>query len=206
MKALSIGREQGCDIVINDSTDVISRRHAILNISSSGKITIVDQSRNGTYVNGIRISQNVPVPVTRKDIISFDNMLEMGVKVIFAKDGTDAMDPALYLTEEENAVIGEWAAESVEELLGDGPQTSMEGVDNINDALRLDFKSDRNVTVIYKGEKIGTFPWSVALGYCSIESENPSLIVMINDDGTLKVDYSDDDDYYTFHCVKSDSE
>ena len=38
------------------------------------------------------------------------------------------------------------------------------------------------------------------------ESENPSLIVMINDDGTLKVDYSDDDDYYTFHCVKSDSE
>ena len=71
MKALSIGREQGCDIVINDSTDVISRRHAILNISSSGKITIVDQSRNGTYVNGIRISQNVPVPVTRKDIISF---------------------------------------------------------------------------------------------------------------------------------------
>lgn len=130
----------------------------------------------------------------------------MGVKVIFAKDGTDAMDPALYLTEEENAVIGEWAAESVEELLGDGPQTSMEGVDNINDALRLDFKSDRNVTVIYKGEEIGTFPWSVALGYCSIESENPSLTVMINDDGTLKVDYSDDDDYYTFHCVKSDSE
>ena len=206
MKALSIGREQGCDIVINDSTDVISRRHAILNISSSGKITIVDQSRNGTYVNGIRISQNVPVPVTRKDIISFDNMLEMGVKVIFAKDGTDAMDPSLYLTEEESAVIGKWAAESVEELLGDGPQTSMEGVDNINDALRLDFKSDRNVTVIYKGEEIGTFPWSVALGYCSIESENPSLIVMINDDGTLKVDYSDDDDYYTFHCVKSDSE
>ena len=125
----------------------------------------------------------------------------LGVKVIFAKDGTDAMDPALYLTEEENAVIGEWAAESVEELLGDGPQTSMEGVDNINDALRLDFKSDRNVTVIYKGEEIGTFPWSVALGYCSIESENPSLTVMINDDGTLKVDYSDDDDYSTHSTV-----
>lgn len=88
-----------------------------------------------------------------KDIISFDDMLEMGVKVIFAKDGTDAMDPSLYLTEEESAVIGKWASESVEELLGDGPQTSMEGVDNINDALRLDFKNDRNVTVIYKGKR-----------------------------------------------------
>lgn len=139
-----------------------------------------------------------------KDIISFDDMLEMGVKVIFAKDGTDAMDPSLYLTEEESAVIGKWASESVEELLGDGPQTSMEGVDNINDALRLDFKNDRNVTVIYKGEEIGTFPWSVALGYCAIESDNPSLSVAINDDGTLKVDYSNDEDYYTFHCVKSD--
>lgn len=141
-----------------------------------------------------------------KDIISFDDMLEMGVKVIFAKDGTDAMDPSLYLTEEESAVIGKWASESVEELLGDGPQTSMEGVDNINDALRLDFKNDRNVTVIYKGEEIGTFPWSVALGYCAIESDNPSLSVAINDDGTLKADYSNDEDYYTFHCVKSDGE
>lgn len=77
MKAISIGRDQECDIVINDSTDVISRRHAILNISSSGKITIVDQSRNGTYVNGIRISQNVPVPVTKKDIISFAHVAKL---------------------------------------------------------------------------------------------------------------------------------
>lgn len=30
--------------------------------------------------------------------ISFDDMLGMGVKVIFAKEGTDAMDPAHYLT------------------------------------------------------------------------------------------------------------
>ena len=75
----------------------------------------------------------------------------------------------------------------MEELLGDGPQTSMEGVDNINDALRLDFKSDRKCKQLFiKGEEIGTFPWSVALGYCSIESENPSLTVMINDDGTFE--------------------
>ncbi len=71
MKVYSIGREIGCDIVINDSTDVISRRHAVLNVSPSGKMTIIDQSHNGTYVNGIRISSNVPVPVTRKDSISF---------------------------------------------------------------------------------------------------------------------------------------
>ena len=71
MKVYSIGREVGCDIVINDNTDVISRRHAILTVDNMGKMTITDQSQNGTYVNGIRLSSNVAVPVTRKDNVSF---------------------------------------------------------------------------------------------------------------------------------------
>lgn len=77
MKTYSIGRDLSCDIVINDSTDVISRRHALLNITPSGKMTIIDQSSNGTYVNGIRITQNVPVPVTRKDIISLAHVAKL---------------------------------------------------------------------------------------------------------------------------------
>ena len=77
MKSYSIGREPGCDIVINDSTDVVSRRHAVLTVSSTGKMTITDQSHNGTYVNGIRISSNVPFPVTRKDNISFAHVARL---------------------------------------------------------------------------------------------------------------------------------
>ena len=77
MKAYSIGREMGCDIVINDSTDVISRRHATLNVYPTGKMTIIDMSQNGTYVNGIKISPNVPVPVTRKDNISFAHIARL---------------------------------------------------------------------------------------------------------------------------------
>lgn len=82
MKVYSIGREVGCDIVINDSTDVISRRHATLNVTSSGKMTIIDQSHNGTYVNGIRISPNVPVPVTRKDNVSFAHVARLDWNVV----------------------------------------------------------------------------------------------------------------------------
>ena len=44
MKVYSIGREIGCDIIIDDNTDIISRRHAVLNVSPSGKMTIIDQS------------------------------------------------------------------------------------------------------------------------------------------------------------------
>ena len=82
MKVYSIGREVGCDIIINDNSDVISRRHATLNVSSSGKMTIVDLSHNGTYVNGIRIAQNVPVPVTRKDNVSFAHVARLDWNLI----------------------------------------------------------------------------------------------------------------------------
>ena len=82
MKVYSIGRDAACNIVIDDNTDVISRRHAILNVAPSGKMTIVDQSHNGTYVNGIRISSNVPVPVTRKDNVSFAHVARLDWNMI----------------------------------------------------------------------------------------------------------------------------
>ena len=82
MKVYSIGREAGCDIVINDNTDSTSRRHATLTVMPSGKMTITDQSRNGTYVNGIKISPNVAVPVTRKDNISFAHVYRLDWNMI----------------------------------------------------------------------------------------------------------------------------
>lgn len=77
MKVYSIGREPGCDILVNDSSNVVSRRHAVLNVTSTGKMTITDLSHNGTYVNGMRIAANVPVPVTRKDNISFAHVARL---------------------------------------------------------------------------------------------------------------------------------
>lgn len=77
MKIYSIGRDINCNIVIDDNTDVISRRHAVLSVAPSGKMTIMDQSQNGTYVNGIRIASNVPVPVTRKDNVSFAHVARL---------------------------------------------------------------------------------------------------------------------------------
>lgn len=77
MKVYTIGRDLSCNIIIDDRTDVISRRHASLSVDSSGKMTITDLSYNGTYVNGIRIAQNVPVPVTRNDNVSFAHVAQL---------------------------------------------------------------------------------------------------------------------------------
>ena len=81
MKSYSIGRDESSNIIINDPTQLVSRRHAVLNVNGR-KMTIVDSSSNGTYINGIRITPGVPVPVTRKDVISFAQVSELDWRCI----------------------------------------------------------------------------------------------------------------------------
>lgn len=76
-RILTIGRNSGCDICISDSTDVVSREHAILEIGRGGKYFLTDKSRNGTYVNGIKMMSNERIPVTRADVISFAHVSDL---------------------------------------------------------------------------------------------------------------------------------
>lgn len=76
-KIYTIGRDEGCNIVIPDSTDVISRLHATIRVESNDKIFLIDQSRNGTYVNGMKMSSNVEIPVSRKDVVSFAHIYNL---------------------------------------------------------------------------------------------------------------------------------
>lgn len=78
----SIGRDPGCDIYLYDDKKVISRNHAVLKIGNGGKYFISDQSMNGTYINGIRITSGVQVPVTRKDVITFAHVAELDWSLI----------------------------------------------------------------------------------------------------------------------------
>lgn len=75
-KIYTIGRDLQNDIVIEDDSDVISRLHATIRFDGS-KMFIIDQSQNGTYVNGMRMASNEEVPVTRKDTISFANVANL---------------------------------------------------------------------------------------------------------------------------------
>ena len=75
MKTITIGRGDGANIIIDD--EMISRRHAILKISTFGKMEIVDMGKNGTFVNGIKLRPNVPFPVTKKDVVNFADVSQL---------------------------------------------------------------------------------------------------------------------------------
>ena len=141
--------------------------------------------------------------------LQIDDLLGQGVNIIFGREGTDATNPENYLSEDELAVIGEWYSQNVKELLDEEAQTTLDGVDNINDAMRLNFAKDRTVQVIYKGAELGTYPWSALYGYYAIEMDDEvpeNVLITMEEDGSLSVQYSDDDDYLTFKCVKSAGE
>jgi pSer/pThr/pTyr-binding forkhead associated (FHA) protein len=65
-RLLRIGRTPDNDLVLSDLS--VSRHHAELRKSSSGKFEIVDLGRNnGTFVNGQRVTS---ATLTEKDIVS----------------------------------------------------------------------------------------------------------------------------------------
>ena len=80
MKVLSIGRGENCHIVYDNPQ--ISRQHALLRIYPGGRIEIIDQSSNGTSVNGRPIKKGAACKVTRRDIVTFAGVEQLDWSVI----------------------------------------------------------------------------------------------------------------------------
>ena len=77
MKKLTIGRNNACDIIIPDTSDLVSRKQAILTYSFWGKMVLYDTSNNGTYVNGQKLENGKGLRVTRKDKVNFARIADL---------------------------------------------------------------------------------------------------------------------------------
>ncbi len=71
MKTIKIGRNSDNDIVIDDSTRTVSGAHAVLKVYDIGNITINDNSTNGTFINGVKVTKGIEVAVKKGDEIRF---------------------------------------------------------------------------------------------------------------------------------------
>lgn len=87
MKIVTIGRDTNCDIVYDD--DLISRRQAVLRLYPTGRIEIIDYSRNGTSVNGVKLAPEKLTRIHRGDAVTF-----AGVKSL---DWKEVPDPSRLL-------------------------------------------------------------------------------------------------------------
>jgi len=73
----TIGRGEDCKIRLHDPSNRASRNHATLKIMKNGKIFISDYSANGTWVNGVKVMQNVDYPLKRGDTVSFAQVVNL---------------------------------------------------------------------------------------------------------------------------------
>ena len=65
-----VGREEECDVFLNDAS--VSRHHARISVETAAVIVADLDSKNGTQVNGKRISK--PTAVSDGDAITFGNV------------------------------------------------------------------------------------------------------------------------------------
>ncbi len=77
MKKITIGRGRECDIILDDSTDTVSRRQAVITFSPFGKMMIYDTSSNGTFVNGTKVEKPDGMLVKRGDNVNFAHIADL---------------------------------------------------------------------------------------------------------------------------------
>ena len=175
-----------------------------LELKSGGKgtMTVYDESETIKWTNDdnnitINLSGTDMVGTIGEDTIVFDNMLDMGIKLTFAKEGSEAAKPENTLPEADKKMLGIWQSNTVTDILGD-PIEEFSG-----DELKMEFAADHTVKVTFKGEDLGSYKWSL-LGNWGNLNDDELKINWDNTDNGIEVNYSTADDYFVFNCTKQE--
>lgn len=173
-----------------------------LELESGGKgtMTVYDDSESINWTNDdtnitIEVSGTEIVGTIGEDTITFDNLLDTGMNLTFAKEGSEAAKPENTLPDAEKNMLGVWQSNTVTDVLDD-PVEGMTG-----DELKMEFAADHTVQVTFKGNDLGSYGWSLLGDWGSIDSDEISISWSIGDN-ELIVDYSEGDDYFIFNCTK----
>ena len=129
------------------------------------------------------------------DTLTFVNLLNTGMDLTFAKEGTDAAKPENFLPENEKKIIGSWSSYKVTDVLGDDVSGEIAA-----DALKLTFKGDKTVDIEFNGESIVGEKWSMLDTWGSLD-ESDYDFSWDNAGEELEVTYNGDE-YWIFTCKK----
>ena len=174
-----------------------------IDLKSGGKadLTVEGESQGVKWTNDdtsitIKAGSTEIAGTFGEDTIVFDDMLGMGMKITFAKEGTEAAKPGNNMPEADKKMIGTWQSHTVTDVLGE----PIEGMDG--NMLKMVFSPDYTVQVYMDGEDCGITKWSLfGDNWGSVDDENVELSWDIAGD-SIHVNYTNDDDYLTFICTK----
>jgi len=133
--------------------------------------------------------------VLENGAIYFEDLMGLGINIYFAKEGTDAADPSLYIPEADKAMVGTWKSYAVADILDEDASGEISP-----EALTLTFKGDYTVDVEYNGEVTENQQWTLYenFGYLA----DSTLDISWDVEGDEIVVTCNMDDYYNFSCKK----
>ncbi len=131
-----------------------------------------------------------------ENTLTFDDLLNMGLKLTFAKEGTDAANPENYLPEQDKNMIGVWKSHKVTGVLGDD---ASEEVDP--EAITIEFFSDHTAKATMSDTDLGEGKWSF-VGDSGYFDGDYLLSNWSRTGDEIELVYSDDDNYWVFTCTK----
>ena len=161
-----------------------------------GKTSPAKWTSDGTNMT-IDIDGEKMVAGIGQDSLTFDDMYGMGMKVIFAKEGSDAANPELYLPENDKYLVGAWNSTEVKDIDGKDIDPS----EMKPDALSMTLRSDYTADVSLAGKSYDNVKWSNYLDIGYIDSEDD--IKLYQTEGGIKVDYTNAKGQYIFFCPKN---
>ena len=179
-----------------------------LNLKSGGKgtITVEGESHNIRWSNEgdtitVKVSGEELVAAYEDGALRFSDFLGMGMNLVLALEGSPAADPSLYLSAEDQAMVGNWTSHTVTDVLGDDASAEISPT-----ALSLELYPDHTGTGALNGEdlKLQDYTWSGLGNWACFDDAEGCVISSweTNDDGELEVTYDDGDNYWIFICSK----
>lgn len=130
----------------------------------------------------------------------FDDMFGMGMKVSFAKEGSDAHSPEFYLPESDQYLVGTWKSVDVTDIFGETVDPNEMKPDALQMVLRGDYTGD--VTIV--GKEYKDLKWKNEIDIGEVLSQDVS-ITWGNVVGGLIVEYvTDNNEHYIFYCPKEE--
>ncbi len=172
-----------------------------LDADGSGTMTVDEDSQTFTWTQEgetliITIEGENIEAVIGEDILTFEDMLGMGMDLTFAKEGTEAADPELYLPEEEKAMIGVWTSHAVATVMGDDASEEVDPA-----SIRIEFFSNHTAVASFGDTDLGETGWELfsSSGYFDDEYV---LTGWDQAEDAIEIIYSTEDDYWVFTCTK----
>ncbi|MBR2742178.1 MAG: hypothetical protein IKD89_01150 [Clostridia bacterium] len=129
------------------------------------------------------------------DTVYIEDLGGMGMNILFAKEGSEAANPANYVSEDDATYVGVWQSAAVYDVEGNDASAEI-----APDAYYMELYADKSAVVYFNGNDMGQQAWSTFGDLGMIDDLN--VMWEANEDGSITVSYYEDDYYFDFVCVK----